>query len=271
MSTISHVIRSFSRFELKYMIDLEAAAAFRAELAQYLRPDTHGNGDGIYPVSSLYYDSPGYRCYWEKMDGIKVRRKLRVRYYGVARDLGSDTPVFAEIKQRIDRATRKRRVMLPYRDALALCTARQPPECGPRDQPVINEIHTMTWSHNLRPASVVTYMRQAYVGTDYDIGLRVTFDTDLRYRVNSLTIDGDGPGHLLAPPHLVVMEIKVNDRIPYWLTELVARHDFRLTRISKYCKSLEAGRQVPLSLRQALTPTRMTLQGETYGTAWAAT
>ena len=44
----------------------------------------------------------------------------------------------------------------------------------------------------------------------------------------------------MLPPDRVVMEIKVNERIPYWLTELVAAHNLQMVRMSKYCRSLEA-------------------------------
>ena len=46
----------------------------------------------------------------------------------------------------------------------------------------------------------------------------------------------------------VVMEIKVNERIPTWLTGLIASHNLRMVRVSKYCRSIEAAGKMP-SLR----------------------
>jgi SPX domain protein involved in polyphosphate accumulation len=37
-----------------------------------------------------------------------------------------------------------------------------------------------------------------------------------------------------------IMEIKANEKIPYWITELVASHNIKLVRISKYCQALES-------------------------------
>jgi SPX domain protein involved in polyphosphate accumulation len=121
MSNISHTIRRFNRFELKYLITLREAERFKTALRAYLIDDEHGSGNGSYALTSLYYDSPDFRCYWEKVDGIKFRRKLRIRRYETEAPLTADTPVFIEIKQRLDRVTQKRRVILPYRDALLLC------------------------------------------------------------------------------------------------------------------------------------------------------
>jgi SPX domain protein involved in polyphosphate accumulation len=52
----------------------------------------------------------------------------------------------------------------------------------------------------------------------------------------------------IVPPHLSVVEIKVNERVPYWLTELVARHNVNLIRVSKYVQSVEAFGRAPRSI-----------------------
>jgi len=246
MSSLSHIVRKFNRFELKYLVPIQEAESFKQALKADLMPDDHGDSMGRYDISSLYYDSSDFRLYWEKVDGIKFRRKLRIRHYESTRPLAADTPVFVEIKQRVNRVTQKRRVLLPYREALRLCNERRRPETGSfappgaaHDADVIDEVLGMVWHYNLRPASLVRYARQALVGTDYDIGLRVTLDTDLTYRANDLELHEQKSGLLLFPPDWAVVEIKVNERIPYWLTELVAAHNLNLVRVSKYCRSIE--------------------------------
>jgi hypothetical protein len=49
----------------------------------------------------------------------------------------------------------------------------------------------------------------------------------------------------MLPAELVVMEIKVNERIPYWLTEMIAAHNLQLVGLSKYCRSIEAAQNMP--------------------------
>jgi hypothetical protein len=49
----------------------------------------------------------------------------------------------------------------------------------------------------------------------------------------------------MLSPSLAVMEIKVNERIPYWLTEIIAAHDLQLVRVSKYCRSIDAAQSRP--------------------------
>lgn len=255
MSYLSHTVRRFNRFELKYLLTLQQAELFKTALTRFLVADEHGNGDGRYPLSSLYYDSPDYRCYWEKVDGVKFRRKLRIRFYGDCSDLTEDTPVFVEIKQRVNRVTQKRRAMLSYAAALELCNGRRMPECSPQDQCVVDEVNAFLWQYNLQPASIVRYERSAFIGTDFDLGLRVTFDTNLSCQLNPLRLHEPPSGIPMLSPNQVVMEIKANERVPYWLTELVAAHNLKMVRMSKYCRSLEIIQPCPYSRFQSSSMT----------------
>jgi SPX domain protein involved in polyphosphate accumulation len=252
MKDISSAIRKFNRFELKYLITLQQAERFKSGLRAYLVPDEHGNSNGRYMLTSLYYDSPELRCYWEKVDGVKFRRKLRIRRYETDEVFTEETPVFVEIKQRVDRVTQKRRVLLSYAEALRLCNDRQIPDHAADDRAIIEEVYAFLWQYNLRPVSIVRYERQAFIGTHYDIGLRVTFDTSLSFQSHPLHLHERLSDLPMLPASLVVMEIKVNERIPYWLTEMVAAHDLQMNRISKYCRSIEAAQNMPSARWRAL-------------------
>lgn len=241
-------IRRFNRFELKYVADRRLVEAFRQELPGKLARDPHGV-DGFYPIWSTYYDSPDLRFYWEKFDGEKFRRKLRIRHYGTPGELTGDTPVFAEIKQRVNRVTQKRRVRLPYEATLRLCAGDPPESADPQDSAVIEEIETMVRQNMLRPTTVVGYVREAFFGRDEDSGLRVTIDSRIRGRDRDLDLRWPGENRYVIPPHLSVVEMKVNERVPYWLTELIARHNISLIRVSKYCQSVERFGLAPRSRR----------------------
>lgn len=78
MSTTNSSPHRFNRFELKYVADLARAAARRDELRDRLDVDTQGAPNGVYPLWSLYFDSPSLIAYREKIDGQRFRRKLRI-------------------------------------------------------------------------------------------------------------------------------------------------------------------------------------------------
>jgi hypothetical protein len=56
----------------------------------------------------------------------------------------------------------------------------------------------------------------------------------------------------MLPASLVVMEIKVNERLPYWLTQMIAAHNLQVRRVSKCCRSIEAARNLPPTQRRCL-------------------
>lgn len=229
----------FNRYELKYVIDLPRAAALRDDLADWTEVDTLGSPDGIYPLWNLYFDSPGLRFYWEKIDGQSYRRKVRIRHYGLPWQLAADTVVWVEVKQRIGRVTQKRRAPLPYRDALALCCNGTVPDHDERHRAVVEEIACLVYENGLVPTVVVGYRREALMGTGYDPGLRITFDRRLLGRARDLDLRIDGNTRTILPQHRVVLEVKIDEKAPRWLTLLLAKHNLWVGRLSKYCLAVE--------------------------------
>ena len=164
-----NAIRKFNRFELKYLISYDTAQRLQEDLKKYVLPDAYAKTpNGLYTLSSLYYDTNDYRFYWEKVDGIKYRRKLRIRQYETNVPLTDDSLVYVEIKQRVDRVTQKRRVPMKYKDALNLCNNLIIPEHEKVDEATLFEIYELLKTNNLKPSCITSYMRNAYFGTDYD-------------------------------------------------------------------------------------------------------
>ena len=245
-SSALQAIRSRERFELKYLLSREQAAALSAAVAPYMDEDSHGAGDS-YAITSLYYDTTDLACYWEKIDGIRYRRKLRIRHYEGPDDLLPDTRVFVEIKQRVNRTVQKRRARFPYATALALCTGEDI-DCDAARGPFVREVQAFVDAQRLQPTSITSYFRRALVGTVHDPGLRITFDTDIRYRFTDLDLASRNPGRHMIHPERVVLEVKANERIPRWLASLVGEFNAQIIRISKYCQSIEVAGRVPRSV-----------------------
>jgi len=239
-------IRSRERFELKYLLSREQAAALAAAVAPYMDEDANGAGHA-YAITSLYYDTPDLRCYWEKIDGLRYRRKLRIRHYEGQAELRAETPVFVEIKQRVNRTVQKRRARFPHATALALCAGEEVEYDSARG-PFAREVQAFVDTQRLQPASITSYFRRALVGTVHDPGLRITFDTDIRYRSADLDLASRNPGRHMVHPERVLLEVKANERIPRWLAGLVGEFNAQVIRISKYCQSIEVAGRAPRSV-----------------------
>ena len=68
------------RQEKKYFITAAEAPVLCSRLGRVMMEDPH-NGPQGYSIRSLYFDSLNDRDYWGKMDGMELRRKVRLRCY----------------------------------------------------------------------------------------------------------------------------------------------------------------------------------------------
>ncbi len=103
---------------------------------------------------------------------------------------------------------------------------------------VAGEVEALVHALQLRPVCTVTYRRRAYVGSRFESGVRVTFDTDVVGAPPTMELPAAGPSSYLIPRDWSILEIKVDEKVPGWICELVARHNCRLQRVSKYCMSM---------------------------------
>ncbi|CAJ1585443.1 polyphosphate polymerase domain-containing protein [[Mycobacterium] wendilense] len=248
-------LHAFNRYEIKYLLDEFKVPALREQLAAHMAVDAY-SPQGGYPVTSLYYDTPDLRFYWEKIEGLRFRRKLRMRLYGTPAECTEDTPVQVEIKQRVNRVTQKRRLALPYGTARRWLDGREQISCSPAERPFVEEVTTLVGNLDLRPIVTTGYRREAFVGWEADLGLRVTIDHKVHGRDRDFHFASGATNRYTIPPKLAIVEIKANERVPYWVTDLAARAEMSVVRISKYCQSVQAFGLAP---RSALGPPELVL------------
>lgn len=248
-------LRRFNRYEIKYLVGGSSLSRLHDDLERRMDRDEHQRLPTR--ISSLYYDTRDLRFYWEKIDGLRFRRKLRIRVYGPAEEVTETTTAFVEIKQRVNRVTQKRRVALPYVTARMLCDERVDPGIGGTAGPLVDEVLSLAHTLDLRPTAITTYFRDGYVGRGADLGLRVTVDQRVSGRDRDFYLGSASTHHFILPPHLSVLEVKANERVPEWLTDVAARHELTTVRISKYCRAIEAygcGVRVPAHAREIPAP-----------------
>ncbi len=236
-------IKAFNRRELKFIIRTDQMQPFVDDILPFLNRDSHTGKASFYRNNSLYYDTADYQAYWQKIEGLKHRRKLRIRIYG-DHVLKPEDECFVEIKERIESAVRKRRIIVPYKDAKILCSKGciNADLVGEEDQPVVDEIAHLVLLLRLQPACLLRYDRTAFNGhPDYDPSLRITLDTNCRARIHDIDFSSSTPEEMkfFLSPQLCILEIKADDRVPYWLVEKLHQHRFVLRKISKYCVALE--------------------------------
>lgn len=239
-------LHAFNRYEIKYFVDEFKVPELRRELAARMDTDPYSPHGG-YPVTSLYYDTPDLRFYWEKIEGLKFRRKVRLRLYGNPAECTDDTSVQVEIKQRVNRVTQKRRTAMPYGLAQRWLNGREEIDYDDSQRPFVNEVSMLIGNLDLRPIVTTGYLREAFVGRGADLGLRVTIDHKVHGRDRDFHFASGADNRFIIPPKLAIVELKANERVPYWVTDLTARLDMSVIRVSKYCQSVEAFGLAPRS------------------------
>ncbi len=240
---------AFGRYECKYLITEDEARAIEAFVSPHCRPDPMlAGGDDDYIITSLYFDSPALHLYWAKKTLQFARFKVRVRTYG----FHCDGPVFIEVKRRYGDIVVKGRAKVsrtlwplmlhPPTEAAPLLAPLRPSE---RD--VLHEVRTHCAMLALQPLVLVRYNRRPLIG-ELDGRIRVTFDRGLRYRANTdfdfHPIERDyWPADFArvfgTPDSRVILEMKFNDRAPWWMPHVVRRFDLLRGAFSKYCTAVD--------------------------------
>lgn len=232
---LAREIKDFNRLELKYVVRHELIERFVAALGESIRPDPNNGPEGGYPIYSIYADSPTRACFWEKVEGLKFRRKVRFRRYG------ESDQIWMEIKQRIDRTVQKRRLRWPLQRVhdvyfTGSLPEEELPDAGDR---VLQEILFLWRHYDLRPVMGTSYRRQAFFATN-ESDLRITFDTRVQYHPKGLTLDSRAePEKILIAPELAILEVKFNHTVPLWLCRQIAAFDLTMVRMSKYCTAVD--------------------------------
>ncbi|GAK02547.1 hypothetical protein JCM19037_788 [Geomicrobium sp. JCM 19037] len=227
----------FQRYELKYLIPYDVYEQVTEQLQKRMKFDPYGDENGCYNIVSLYFDSKDDKIYNETRNNLNFRQKLRLRVYGES-DLNSTS--FLEIKQKYNRVVNKRRTLITLSDAYDFFynNAKNEANYNVSNRQILGEVNAFSSLYELEPSVVVSYDRQALAGID-EPDLRVTFDFNLMTRNDNLSIE-DGPdGNLFVDQNMVIMEVKVSNSVPYWLSRMLSDYECERKSVSKFCTCID--------------------------------
>ena len=213
----------FQRYELKYLLNFRQLQAVLEAMAPHMVPDEYSHSS----IRNLYLDTPDFRLIRRSLERPVYKEKLRVRSYG---RVGEQEPVFVELKKKYFSVVYKRRISLLQDQARACLEGAQP---WPDSQIGRELDYAMDFYKALRPAVFLSYERDAYHGIQ-DPDFRVTFDTEIRYRQEELTLDSNTWGLSLLDPGQVLMELKVAGGLPVWMAHVLSQQGVFKTSFSKY-------------------------------------
>ncbi len=85
----------------------------------------------------------------------------------------------------------------------------------------------------MRPTVFLSYDREAWYAKDGS-DFRVTFDRNILYRRNDVSLQSDVCGVPILHPQQTMMEIKTSGGIPLWMTRALSAQKIYKTSFSKY-------------------------------------
>jgi len=247
------------RLEYKYLISNSKFNHMRNDLLPFIEKDKNMNGKQDYNVRSIYFDNRKLDYYYEKIEGIKSRKKLRIRGYNFVE---GKNLIFLEIKKKYDNYVSKNRTPLYFENLNQLFETGDvekfvSEQCR-KDESVDDGKRFLYHfiNRSLRPIVLVIYDREAYT-CKFDNRLRITFDKNLRYSPFPSIEDlySDDHPHKVLIDHTII-EIKFDRNKPTWLQNIINKYQLSRQSLSKYVICLDDySRHRPLNsnIRAAFT------------------
>lgn len=221
------------RKEIKYIIPLEKTIDIKSHLNNVLQKDIYC-AENPYSVRSLYFESINDTDFSEKISGIDIRKKVRLRIYN-----GDNSLCKLEIKQKNGDLQLKHSFIISAHDAEKLAQGNY--------DVLRNYFHTTDISIKAyaimvqgcyRPVVQVEYDRIAYRYPMYDT--RITLDMNIRSSETNLNLFAPVVHYTPLMRENAVLEIKYNGKLMGFITDILNQFDLTQSSYSKYC----AGRKV---------------------------
>ncbi len=200
-------METFRRFEKKYLLNASQYEEVMKKIEPYVKADKFFAAD----ISSIYYDTDKYELIRRSIEKPEYKEKLRIRSY---KDADEADQVFVEFKKKLDGIVYKRRTRAVCREVL-----EDIDHCSFKDEQVGNEIrYALNYYGKLSPKIYIGCTRTSYVARD-DEDLRITFDRNICYRLKNLSLRRSRKDKAVTED--TVMELKVKDAMPLWLTQIL--------------------------------------------------
>ena len=213
------------RHEWKHEINASDRIIIHQRLSAVAKADPHAK-NGVYEIRSLYFDNLYDKALREKIDGVNMREKFRIRYYN-----GDTGFICLEKKSKINGLCSKDSTVITKEEAQKIVDGdiSWMPESG---KPLIEELYAKMKSQGIRPKTIVDYTREPFV---YGPGnVRVTMDYHVRTGLSCTDFLNPDCVTVPAGDDIIILEVKWDEYLPDIIRDAVQLEDRRATAFSKY-------------------------------------
>jgi len=214
------------RHEFKHRVSMADYYVLRNRLKHIMKFDPNSDKDGKYIIRSLYFDNYKDKALREKIDGLDVREKFRIRYYNF------DTS-FIRLEKKMKRKGLNKKISenLTYEEARAIINTDWN-KMQLIEKPLVMELCSKMKSEQLRGRTIVQYIREAYV---YKPGnVRITFDSQLKTGLFSTDLFNENAPLSRLMEETALLEVKFDEFIPDNILKLLQLGNRTASAFSKY-------------------------------------
>ncbi len=215
------------RHEWKHVISYPDLLTIRARMKAVAESDPHAV-DGKYHIRSLYFDTPEDKALREKLDGVNLREKFRIRLYNC-----DPSVIHLEKKSKRSGLGTKYSASLTAEEAQRLVDGDLSwmMDSG---RELVRELYCRMRSQGLRPRTLVDYTREPFIFRPGNV--RVTLDYDLRTGLNSTDLLNPRAVTVPAGDAPILLEVKWDEYLPSIIRDAVSVPDRRAGAFSKYAQ-----------------------------------
>ena len=199
-------IKSFKRYEKKYLLTGEQYEKLIPRLLEYMKMDDHCVNNS-YSMYNIYYDTDDNSVIRHSISKPYYKEKLRLRSYKIPQS--PSDKVFLELKKKINKIVNKRRAIITLEEAYNFLEFGERPKCTDFiTEQVINEIEYYLSHTKVNPTVYIGYNRIAFFGKE-DKDFRLTIDSKIITRREDLFLESGchGPDILKPNGYAVIFTI----------------------------------------------------------------
>ena len=215
------------RHEWKHEINRTDLLVIRQRLRAVAETDPHAV-DGSYQIRSLYFDNIRDKALREKIDGVNMREKFRIRYYN-----GDPSVIHLEKKSRRNGLGTKYSADLTKEETKNIIDGNLDWMMNSK-RPLIQELYCKMRYQGMEPKTIVEYTREPFIYRPGNV--RVTFDYDIRTGIKSKDFLDPDCVMIPAGDAGIILEVKWDAFLPDIIRDAVWIPGRRETAFSKYAQ-----------------------------------
>ena len=215
------------RHEWKHVLNYADLLTLRHRLGAVMERDPHAI-DGKYHIRSLYFDNPDDKALREKIDGVNIREKFRIRLYNWDTSL-----VKLEKKSKRNGLGTKYSASLTEEEAQKIVDGDLDWMMA-SDQALVQELYCKMRYQRLKPKTIVDYTREPFIFRPGNV--RVTLDYDIRTGQERTDFLDPKVVTIPAGDAPILVEVKWDEFLPTIIRDAVTLPNRRVGSFSKYAQ-----------------------------------